>query len=120
MVKSKKNKKRYQSLDTVVSQEADKRGSLSSDSLTEHKGDMGIHIGDACLRYSTEHSMMIPTSALYNKIQPDFPKCGYSEKCKYRTEKDSEDIRYGKENLGEQPKYFCNYYREKINKGVKW
>ncbi|OYT25601.1 MAG: hypothetical protein B6V02_03245 [Thermoprotei archaeon ex4572_64] len=98
MVKSKKNKKRYQSLDTVVSQEQD----------IEHKGDMGIHIGDACLRYSTEHSMMIPTSAVYNNLQPDFPKCGYSEKCKYRTEKDSEDIRY------------CNYYAEKMNKGARW
>ena len=91
IVKSKKNKRKYQSLDEQVSQEQD----------LEHKGDMGIHIGDACLRYSTDHKMMIPTSYSHNVLNPNFPICKYNLKCDYETERDKDNIKY------------CNYFMEK-------
>ena len=91
MGKNKKSRAKHKesfkdSIDDIVDKKVD--------DLHEHAGGMGTHIGDACLRYSVEHKMMVPTSALYNMFNPSIPKCGYSEKCDYRTEKDKDSIRY--------------------------
>ena len=98
--KIRKNKARYQdSFESTIDDTIDRK----VDDLHEHAGGMGTYIGDACLRYSTEHSMMVPTSASYNVFNPSIPKCGYSEKCDYRTEKDKDNKRY------------CGYYESKMS-----
>jgi len=97
MVKNKNSrKKRQDSFKSTIDDKIDKT------IAGLHAGGMGIHIGDACLRYDTTHSMMVPTAASYNILNPSIPKCGYSEKCDYRTEKDKDAIRY------------CGYFESKL------